>query len=173
MPIYRGVAGLKTALVRKILAELRPLITMLPETLPESVVKHDNLYSYSDAVRGMHFPDTHEQAERARERLAFEELFQLLLASQLNKQENAKLEGWHIPFNQQVVKQFVTQLPFALTNAQRVAAWDILQDFEQAIPMNRLLQGDVGSGKTVVAGLAARQAAHEGFQTALDRKSVV
>lgn len=167
VPIYRAVAGLKTALVRKILAELRPLVTMLPETLPEAIVKQEKLYSYSDAIRGMHFPDTHEQADQARERLAFEELFQLLLASQLNKQENAKLEGWHIPFNQQIVKQFVTQLPFALTNAQRVAAWDILQDFEQAVPMNRLLQGDVGSGKTVVAGLAARQAAHEGFQTAL------
>jgi len=115
----------------------------------------------------MHFPETHEQADEARQRLAFEELFQLLLASQLNKQENAKLEGWHIPFNQQVVKEFVAQLPFKLTNAQRIASWDILQDFEKAVPMNRLLQGDVGAGKTVVAGLAARQAAHEGFQTAL------
>jgi ATP-dependent DNA helicase RecG len=167
VPIYRAVAGLKTTLVRKILAELRPMATMLPETLPESVVKNEKLVSYSDAIVGMHYPDTRDQTEAARERLAFEELFQLLLASQLNKQENAKLEGWAIPFNQQVVKDFVAELPFALTNAQRIAAWDILQDFQSATPMNRLLQGDVGSGKTVVAGLAARQAAHEGFQTAL------
>ena len=167
VPVYRAVAGLKTALVRKLLAELRPLITMLPETLPETIVKEEKLFSYSDALRGMHFPETHEEADAARERLAFEELFQLLLASQLNKQENAKLEGWQIPFSKSVVKEFVSQLPFALTNAQRIAAWDILQDFENAVPMNRLLQGDVGSGKTVVAGLAARQAAHEGFQTAL------
>lgn len=167
VPIYRAVAGLKTALVRKILAELRPLATMLPETLPESIVRQEKLLSYSDALIGMHYPDTRDQTEAARERLAFEELFQLLLASQLNKQENAKLEGWPIPFNQNVVKQFVTKLPFALTNAQRIASWDILQDFESATPMNRLLQGDVGAGKTVVAGLAARQAAHEGFQTAL------
>lgn len=167
VPIYRAIAGLKTALVRKILNELRPLVTMLPETLPESVVKNEKLLSRSEAITGMHFPDTHEQADAARERLAFEELFQLLLASQLNKQENAKLEGWHIPFNQQVVKEFVAGLPFALTNAQRIAAWDIFQDFGNSVPMNRLLQGDVGAGKTVVAGLAARQAAHEGFQTAL------
>lgn len=167
IPVYRSVAGLKTALVRKLLAELQPLITMLPETLPEPVVKKEQLLSYSEALTGMHFPDTHEQADRARERLAFEELFQLLLASQLNKQDNAQLEGWHIPFNQQVVKEFVSHLPFALTNAQRIASWDILQNFEKAVPMNRLLQGDVGAGKTVVAGLAARQAAHEGFQTAL------
>jgi len=167
VPIYRAVAGLKTALVRKLLTELRPLITMVPETLPESIVKHEKLLSYSDALLGMHFPETHDEADAARERLAFEELFQLLLASQFNKQENAKLEGWHIPFNQKVVKEFVAELPFALTGAQRIAAWDILQDFERAVPMNRLLQGDVGAGKTVVAGLAARQAAHEGFQTAL------
>jgi len=167
VPIYRAVAGLKTALVRKLLAELRPLITMVPETLPESIIKKEKLFSYSEALSGMHFPQNHEEADSARERLAFEELFQLLLASQLNKQENAKLEGWKIPFNQSVVKDFVAELPFALTNAQRIASWDILQDFENAIPMNRLLQGDVGAGKTVVAGLAARQAAHEGFQTAL------
>jgi ATP-dependent DNA helicase RecG len=167
VPIYRAVAGLKTALVRKILKELHPLITMLPETLPESVVKREKLVSYSDAIQGMHFPHTHTEADAARERLAFEELFQLLLASQLNKQENAKLEGWQIPFNQKVVKDFVSELPFALTNVQRIASWDILQDFESATPMNRLLQGDVGAGKTVVAGLAARQAAHKGFQTAL------
>lgn len=167
VPVYRAVAGLKTALVRKLLNELRPLVTMLPETLPESIMKQEKLLSYSEALLGMHFPDTHQEADAARERLAFEELFQLLLASQLNKQENAKLEGWQIPFNQQVVKDFVAQLPFALTNAQRIAAWDILQDFESTTPMNRLLQGDVGAGKTVVAGLAARQAAHEGFQTAL------
>lgn len=167
LPIYRAVAGLKTQLVRKILAELKPLMTMLPETMPERIINDEKLVSYSQAILGMHFPDTRDQTEAARERLAFEELFQLLLASQLNKQENAKLEGWHIPFNQTVVKEFVAELPFALTGAQRIASWDILQDFEKAIPMNRLLQGDVGAGKTVVAGLAARQAAHEGFQTAL------
>lgn len=167
LPTYRAVAGLKTVLVRKILDELRPLMTMLPETLPGELIKNEKLLSYGDAILGMHFPDTREKIEAARERLAFEELFQLLLASQYNRQENAKLEGWHIPFNQAVVKEFVAKLPFALTNAQRIAAWDILQDFENKIPMNRLLQGDVGAGKTVVAGLAARQAAHEGFQTAL------
>src|SRR5690606_12676999 len=104
--------------------------------------KNEKLLSYGDAILGCHFPDTREKIDDARERLAFEELFQLLLASQLNKQANAQLEGWRIPFNQAVVKAFVAQLPFALTNAQRSAAWDILQDFEKETPMNRLLQGD-------------------------------
>ena len=167
LPVYPAIAGLKTQLVRKILAELKPLMQMLPETLPPELIKTYGLMSHSDALLGLHFPETLQQAEKARERFAFEELFQLLLASQYNKQANAQLTGWHIPFSQSIVKEFVTQLPFALTNAQRSAAWDILQDFEKATPMNRLLQGDVGSGKTVIAGLAARQAAHEGFQTAI------
>jgi ATP-dependent DNA helicase RecG len=140
---------------------------MLPETLPEEVVKTEKLQSRSDALLGMHFPSSGEDVTTARERLAFEELFQLLLASQFNKQENAKLTGWHIPFDQRVVAEFVKQLPFELTGAQRRAAWEIIQDFERQTPMNRLLQGDVGSGKTVVAGLAARQAAHAGFQSAI------
>ncbi len=167
LPVYRSIKGLKTTLVRKILSELRPLITMLPESLPSSVVTSEHLISRSEAYISMHFPKSSDDIVKARERLGFEELFQLLLASQLNRQENAKLHGWHIPFDQPVVKEFVAKLPFALTGAQRLAAWEILQDFEKATPMNRLLQGDVGSGKTVVAGLAARQAAHEGFQTAL------
>jgi len=167
LPVYRAIKGLKTPLVRKILAELKPLITMLPESLPEDVIKTEKLLSRSDAILAMHFPKTVEDIEKARERLAFEELFELLLASQLNRQENSKLEGWHIPFNQPVVKQFVEKLPFSLTNAQRLTVWEIIQDFERKVPMNRLLQGDVGAGKTVVAGIAALQAAHGGFQTAL------
>lgn len=167
LPVYRAIHGLKTQLSRKILNELRPLMTMLPETLPLSLVKSEKLLSHSQALLGMHFPESAEDVARAKERIGFEELFALLLASQLNRIENAKLEGWHIPFEQRIVKSFVAGLPFELTGAQRIAAWDILQDFEKKVPMNRLLQGDVGSGKTVVAGLAARQAAHEGFQTAL------
>jgi len=167
LPIYRSIHGLKTTLVRKILNELRPLMTMVPETMPLELVKSEKLVSHSQALLGMHFPEKLEDIAKAKERIGFEELFALLLASQMNRIENAKLKGWHIPFNQSVVKSFVQKLPFELTGAQRIAAWDILQDFEKEIPMNRLLQGDVGSGKTVVAGLAARQAAHEGFQTAV------
>lgn len=167
LPVYPAIKGLKSQLVRKILSELRPLITMLPETLPSSIVMSENLLSRSEAILGMHFPNTMSEVERARERLAFEELFQLILASQLNKKENSQLKGWKIPFEQPVVAGFVKKLPFALTNAQRRAAWEILQDFENETPMNRLLQGDVGSGKTVVAGLAARQASSHGLQTAV------
>lgn len=167
LPIYRSIQGLKSQLVRKILVELKPLMSMLPETLPKTVVNDQNLISYSEAILGMHFPESAKDVERAKERLAFEELFHLLLASQLNRIENTKLKGRYIPFNQSAVGEFVKKLPFKLTNAQRLAAWEIIQDFERETPMNRLLQGDVGSGKTVVAGIAALQVANSGYQTAI------
>lgn len=167
VPIYRAVKGLKSQLVRKILVEIRPLIAGLPEYLPDNIVKSERLMPYGDAMLAMHFPLDIQDAERAKERLAFDELFELQLAAQLNKQQNAKLTGWQIPFHQSAVQNFVAQLPFKLTDSQRLAAWEIIQDFERDTPMNRLLQGDVGSGKTVVAGLAARQAAAHGYQTAI------
>lgn len=167
VPIYRAIKGLKSQIVRKILVELKPLIVMHPETLPEDIVRKEKLMSYADAIHALHFPKTIEEVERARERLAFEELFALLLAAWLNKRANMQLIGWEIPFDKDAVRKFVAQLPFKLTDAQRRAAWEIIKDFERPVPMNRLLQGDVGSGKTVVAGLAARQAASGGFQSAI------
>lgn len=167
LPIYSQVKGLKSQVVRKILAELRPFITMLPETLPTEIVTTEKLVSYSDALLGLHFPTRQSEIVRAKERLAFEELFQLLVASQLNREANAQLEGQPIPFDVMSVQQFVADLPFKLTNAQRIAAWEIIQDLEKPTPMNRLLQGDVGSGKTVVAGIAALSSAKAGFQSAV------
>ena len=165
LPVYHAVRGLKSQTVRKVIEQLRPLMSVLPETLPLSVVQSERLLDRAAAISAMHFPRNEREVEQARQRLAFEELFELVLASQLNKIDNQKLAGFAIPFEKSVVQDFVKKLPFTLTNAQRRAAWDILQDFERAAPMNRLLQGDVGSGKTVVAGLAARQAANAGYQT--------
>ena len=167
LPVYRAIKGLKSQLVRKILSELRPLMTMIPDTLPEAIVHKYELSSLPDALTHIHFPSTPQDIENARRRLAFEELFELLLASQLNKQANAQLEGWPIKFEQAVVKEFIKALPFELTPAQKSAAWDILQDIEREQPMNRLVQGDVGAGKTVVAAIAARQATSAGYQVAI------
>lgn len=167
LPIYREIKGVKSHLLRKLLDELRPVITMIPETLPPDIVAREKLLSHADALVTLHFPKKIEQVEKARERLSFEELFELSLAATLNKQANSKLTGWHVPFEVEVAKRFVAQLPFELTNAQRKAAWDIFQSFTKATPMNRLLQGDVGAGKTVVAGFAAYKVAQCGMQTAI------
>lgn len=167
IPVYKAVAGLKSHVVRKILTELRPAIVMLEEILPADIVLQQKLISRADAMTYLHFPENDQQIEQARKRLGFEELFSLVLAGQLNKAENTKLSGWKIPFDQNHAKQFVSSLPFKLTDAQRAAIWQIAKDFEHEHPMNRLLQGDVGSGKTVVAGMTASLAAQKGFQTAL------
>ncbi len=167
VPVYRAVSGLKSHVVRKILAELRPAIVMLDEILPADIVRSHNLVTRADALTYLHFPENDEQIDLARARFGFEELFSLVLAGQLNKRENTKLTGWKIPFDEQHAKEFVTNLPFKLTDAQRGAIWQIAQDFEHQHPMNRLLQGDVGSGKTVVAGMTASLAAQQGYQTAI------
>ena len=167
VPVYPAIRGLKSQLVRKILIELRPIILGLPETLPGEIVRRERLLSRAEAVYAMHFPDSFEQVQAARDRLGFEEILALMIASQLNKQDNAALESHVITFNAADAKAFVEALPFQLTNAQRVAAWESIQNLEQGEPMNRLLQGDVGSGKTVVAGLVAYIAARAGYQTAV------
>lgn len=166
VPVYRQAAGLKTAVVRKILLELKPKIMAMRETLPPGLVKREKLISHADALMGMHFPETFEDVEKARERLGFEEVLALMLASLENKRANAKLESHQITFDPQDAREFVSKLPFDLTDAQRVAAWEIIQNLSSGEPMNRLLQGDVGSGKTVVAGLVAYIAAKAGYQTA-------
>ena len=166
VPIYRAVRGLKSSLVRKVLSELKPLMMSLPDPLPPELVKHEKLITYADAIHGMHFPADQADLDRSRERLGFQEVFALLLASGLNKRENASLVSHTIPFSASDARAFVEKLPFQLTNAQRVAAWEALQNMESGVPMNRLLQGDVGAGKTVVAGLVAYIAARAGYQTA-------
>ena len=166
-PVYKSIKNLRPKTVQDLMKNIRPIMDFLPETLPENIIQRQKLVSRSEAVKFLHAPKTHEEISRGRERLAFEELFEMILAAQFNKQEQTRLTGWKIPFNKSVVKNFVDQLPFPLTNAQRRAAWQILQDLESDYPMNRLLQGDVGSGKTVVAGLVAAEVAKAGFQTAI------
>lgn len=166
-PVYKSIKNIRPKTVQDLMKNIRPIMDFLPETLPENIIQRQKLVSRSEAVKFLHAPKTHEEISRGRERLAFEELFEMILAAQFNKQEQTRLTGWKIPFNKSVVKNFVDQLPFSLTNAQRRAAWQILQDLESDHPMNRLLQGDVGSGKTVVAGLVAVEAAKAGFQTAI------
>ena len=167
IPIYRQIKGLKTDIVRKILLELKPLMKILPETLPENIIRREKLISRAQAVEWVHFPKNSKEFDLALERLAFEEIFEIMLAARLNKLENEQLSGYKIDFSAESVKNFINNLPFDLTNSQRLAAWEIIQDLGGETPMNRLLQGDVGSGKTVVAAIAALSAAQNGYQSAI------
>ncbi|MBR5419281.1 ATP-dependent DNA helicase RecG [Candidatus Saccharibacteria bacterium] len=159
-PIYPARGTIKSPDFKKFIASLRNQIALTPDMLP-------NYPGRAEALLDVHFPETVAQAKKGREYLAVEELFELLLAARLNREENQKLRTAPIKTDMAKFKDFVTRLPFKLTNAQRVATWEIIQDMESDIPMNRLLQGDVGSGKTLVAALSAYAAANAGFQTAL------
>lgn len=166
VPIYRQIKGLKTEVVRKILLELKPMMKILPETLPSKIVSRENLISRAQAIEWIHFPDSSESFNQALERLSFEEIFEIIFAAKLNRLENEKLSGYEIDFSADAIKKLTENLPFRLTNSQRVASWEIIQDMKKGTPMNRLLQGDVGSGKTVVAAIAALNAVKSGFQVA-------
>lgn len=166
IPVYRETKGLKSNQIRRLIREALQVARDLPEHLPVWLLKNQNLVDYSSAVKEIHFPSTRELWISAKKRLAFEEIFQLTLAALLNKQQNLMEKGLAIPFNEKLARDFVSQLPFKLTNAQRKATWQIYQDMQKNQPMNRLVEGDVGSGKTVVALMAALMAIKEGYQVA-------
>ena len=167
VPIYRQKNGLKTEVIRKTLSELKPLMRILPETLPEIVVRKEKMISRAQAIEWVHFPQTAQQFDLALDRLAFEEIFELILASRLNKIENEQLKSYKIEPKIRDVKNFVEKLPFELTPSQRFASWEIMQNMAQNQPMNRLLQGDVGSGKTTVAAISALNTVKNGYQVAV------
>lgn len=167
VPIYRETKGFKSAQIRKIVRQVISEIRVLPETLPEWLIKQEKLIPYASAVEAMHFPASAESLSEARRRLGFEEVFELTLAALMNKYELMKEKSMEIPFDEKLAKDFVTHLPFQLTDAQRKVVWQIYIDMQNSTPMNRLIEGDVGSGKTVVAAMAAVMAMRQGYQVAL------
>lgn len=167
VPIYRETKGLKSLQIRKALREVMPQIRGLLETLPQWLVDEERLLPRADAVEQIHFPANPEQLLAAKRRLGFEEVFELTLAALLNKYELLKEESLIIPFDEKLARKFVSHLPFQLTDDQKRVIWQIYQDIGKAQPMNRLVEGDVGSGKTVVAVMAALMCVAEGFQVAL------
>lgn len=167
LPKYRETKGLASKQIRRVMREVVPVIRQLPETLPAWLVEQQKLMPYADALLAMHFPKDSKALERAKRRLGFEEVFQLTLASLLNKYELLRDTAVSIPFDERLAKKFVKSLPFTLTDAQRKVVWRIYQDMQKTDPMNRLVEGDVGSGKTVVAAMAALMAMAEGYQAAL------
>ncbi len=166
VPIYREAKGIKSTEVRRFIREISALIDELPETLPDWIVEAQKLISRREAALNMHFPKSSDMLESAKKRLGFEEVFELSLAGLLNKNE---LQGQHsmkVPFKQKLAQDFVAHLPFKLTDDQRRVVWQAYQDMQKPSPMNRLIEGDVGSGKTVVAAMVALMAMEQGFQVA-------
>ena len=167
VPIYRETEGLTSKWLRPKVQSVLPLADQLDEFLPAELLPRRSFMARDEAVRQVHYPASAAQLDRAKERLAFEEMFVLQVAAQMAKRARKALTAQPVRFDDSTARGFVNSLPFKLTNAQRVAAWQILQDLARQQPMNRLLEGDVGSGKTVVAAMAMHHAAHAGFQSVL------
>lgn len=167
IPIYRETKGLKSSAIRKLIREAHNLIKNIPEHLPHWLLEEQSLMDYATALSEMHFPSSKQNLLKAKKRLGFEEIFELTLAALINKSELAGETSLAIPFNQELAKSFVDKLGFKLTDAQRKVIWQIYKDMGRSSPMNRLLEGDVGSGKTVVAAMAGLMATAQGYQVAL------
>jgi len=174
IPIYSEKKGLSTKTIReKIFFVLRSVVDddnhVMPESLPPEIVSFNNLIPASEAYFQIHFPRNLEQAKKARERLAFDELFALQLANTLVKKGWKKEKVKNIfdveKQNLAFLQTFINNLPFKLTDDQKKAIKEIIADLKKTTPMNRFLQGDVGSGKTIVAASACYLSYLNGYQS--------
>lgn len=166
VPIYPQTKGLDSRVIRKALSEITSMFQELPETLPSWVGEQYKFMRYAEAAYQLHWPENQEKLAAAKERIGFEEVFAYILSGQISRAQHDAEIALRVEFSEEIAKQFTKALPFELTPAQKKSAWEILQDVNKEVPMNRLLEGDVGSGKTAVAAFAAFMAARQGVQTA-------
>lgn len=167
VPIYPETAGVSSKWLRsRISFALPQFVRDINEFLPSSTLEELHLVGLRTAIENIHFPEDLEVAHGARRRLAFDELLILQLKNAYRKLAWQKNEVvYKLEVNKREVSNFIDSLPFTLTNSQKRSVNEILNDLERDIPMNRLLEGDVGSGKTVVASAAAFVAFANGHQT--------
>ena len=165
LPIYPLTAGLTNAAVLKAVTQALAICDPPAEVLPEALRQQYGILGAGDAYRIIHQPGSMEEAMQARKRMIFEEFF--VFSAGLSLMRAARAGKQTPPYQNTNLAPFYAQLPFTLTGAQQRAIRDICADFRKGAPMNRLVQGDVGSGKTMVAAAAAYCAARNGCQTAL------
>ncbi len=166
VPIYPEVKGITSKGIRFLLKPVLDKITFIPDPLPEEILKKQNILNLSQSLRAVHFPETIQQAADAKKRFAFEDLFFLQLVNLRQKIKLSQESAYAADFDISEVKNLLEKLPFDLTLSQKKSLWEIMQDLKKPHPMNRLLQGDVGSGKTIVAILGSLVLAKDNKQTA-------
>ena len=165
-PVYPLTEGLSSRMVQlNVQDAIARALPGLPDPIPDAVRAEYGLIGFRQAVQEIHFPESQEQMAAARDRLAFEELLRLTLALKFLKGRGR--EKTRVRVQRPDLKPFVKSLPFPLTGAQKRVIAEILRDMASPYPMNRLLQGDVGSGKTLVAAAVSYAAIQKGYQAAL------
>ena len=166
VPVYPQTANLSQKELRKwVMAALALAAQELPESLPAAIVKKCNLPDRYTALKNIHFPTSWEALQKAKHRFIFEELFLLQCGLLYYRQQNEdNREGIKHAADGELVKKLIENLPFTLTQAQQKAWQEISLDMQDKQPMHRILQGDVGSGKTVISALALAKAVENGYQ---------
>jgi ATP-dependent DNA helicase RecG len=168
VPVYPLTKGVSARWLRKIVKRTIDYWSYrVPDHLPREVRDRIGLLRLEEALRQIHFPVDHRNLEKARYRLAFDELFLIQIGLLRRRQEWQSVPGQAVAVDEEQLQRFVLSLPFALTSAQQQALDEIVQDLRLDRPMKRLLQGDVGSGKTVVATAAIALTVTAGAQAAL------
>ena len=155
LPIYKQNKILTSKIVRKTMIQALKLTKSINETLPPLIISQLKLMALATAYKEIHFPESSNSMMAAKERLNFDSLFPLLLSNELMSIDRQKQKTITVPFNSDLAIDFVKRLPFNLTDDQRRVIWQIYLDMQKDTAMNRLVEGDVGSGKTVVAVMAA------------------
>jgi ATP-dependent DNA helicase RecG len=167
VPVYSETKGITSRWLRYILKNLLAIFyRQIPEILPEEVLKKHKFLPIDQAIWQAHFPDSFDSADAAKARFSFEDLFVLQLSVMRQKAKLMQKKAPVCLMNAELMQQFTKSLPFELTDSQKQCAYQILKDLEKPFPMSRLLEGDVGSGKTVVAAMSALSAVKNGYQVA-------
>lgn len=167
VPIYPLARGITQKQIRFLMTQILPLAEEVEEWVPQNILEKFDLSPLSDAVHGIHFPADETELKQAGDRLKFDELFLPQLKGELVRLNRELEKAPAMIFKEEKIKEFVRSLPFELTKTQKISAWEILRDISKPAVMNRMLSGDVGSGKTVVAALALYNAALNGYQSVL------
>lgn len=169
VPVYPETAGLSSHYIWRVIISVKYLVLSIKEWLPHSLIESYKVHKVKsggehsvlgfmpiqEAIATIHEPENMEQARQAQRRLAFDELFMVALQANLSKEEKKKEQAPSISIGKAEIEQFTGTLPFELTQDQEKVSEEIIQDLNRSVPMSRLLNGDVGSGKTVVAAIAS------------------
>lgn len=169
VPMYHLTAGLTQKQVRHLVKQAIDHIEELTiiDWLPEEILKKTKLVDLKTAITQIHFPDSDKDRRNAESRLKFDELFIMQLRAEMIRQSIKTAKADSVEFKETEIRKFVDALPFELTKDQKISAWEIFQDIEKSVPMNRLLEGDVGSGKTVVAAMVMYLVVLNNMQSAI------
>ncbi|MBA3679425.1 ATP-dependent DNA helicase RecG [Candidatus Saccharibacteria bacterium] len=165
--VYPETSGITSKALQKLIAQVIDQSSELSDGLPIEVEQEHQLIPFAQAVRQLHQPASMAEVTQAERRVGFAELFELILTGLVIKQDIKTETSPVVEFKKEVVEEVLSMIDFDLTDAQRKSAWQILQDLEKPQPMNRMLEGDVGSGKTLVALLATAMTLRAGYQVAL------